>query len=741
MIGVNIRYFKKVLSVLMMVMMVASVVSYVNISNTKTAMADDETIPTTFTFYDDKVVAIDGSFTTYSITGTTVKIEGEGDYYFTGSCKDGNIIVKKGTKGVTLYLDGLNLTATETAPIVCNKSTTVTIIRCANTFNYLMDSEKNNDDEYPENADAEKAVIKTKDGSHLTLDGDGYLTVSAYGKNGIKATGESTLTLQGGGYVNVFSNVNDAIAAENVLNIYSGGYGISAADVGIHSDKELNIGKYGEEDQPSFECYDAKEWIQAATVNIFGTSNMYAKCRNDGINAANKDLTDYNFEVNIYDGKIYLDAGDDAIDSNGDINIYGGDITAYSGLNSDSTPFDCDNDFNVYGGTVFGLGMSGGAKVPVNCDNYYVDSSGTPYGVDDLFEIYTNETGLTNSYTGKKNANYLFYYPYNTDDTYLYYEPYVPSIYYMVHVQTFGWEKDWLSNGETSGTVGKAKRLEGIKIKLEDYCNYSGSVEYMTHIQTYGWESQWKKDGEVSGTVGKAKRLEAIKIRLTGELADRYSVYYRVQAQKIGWLGWCQDGSAAGTAGYGYRLEAIQILLNMKNSFQYDNFINSYYDKNKIPTIGYKTQVQSSGWEKNYVTNGATSGTVGKAKRLEAIKIEIIKNPLGYSGNVEYTTHVQKQGWQKFVKNGALSGTVGKALRLEAIKIRLTGELADYLDVYYRVQAQNVGWMGWAKNGDPAGTADYGYRLEAIQIVLAYKNTPAPGSTANCYFDSKNAVG
>ena len=112
-----------------------------------------------------------------------------------------------------------------------------------------------------------------------------------------------------------------------------------------------------------------------------------------------------------------------------------------------------------------------------------------------------------------------------------------------------------------------------------------------------------------------------------------------------------------------------------------------------------------------------------------------------YSGDVEYTTHVQKQGWQKFVKNGALSGTVGKALRLEAIKIRLTGELADYLDVYYRVQAQNVGWMGWAKNGDPAGTADYGYRLEAIQIVLAYKNTPAPGSTANCYFDSKNAVG
>ena len=96
---------------------------------------------------------------------------------------------------------------------------------------------------------------------------------------------------------------------------------------------------------------------------------------------------------------------------------------------------------------------------------------------------------------------------------------------------------------------------------------------------TYVWEKKYAQDGAVSGTVGKGLRLEAIEINLTGDLAEKYDVYYRVQAQKIGWLGWCQDGSAAGTAGYGYRLEAIQILLNMKNSFQYDN--------SSIPDAGY----------------------------------------------------------------------------------------------------------------------------------------------------------
>jgi uncharacterized protein YjdB len=75
-----------------------------------------------------------------------------------------------------------------------------------------------------------------------------------------------------------------------------------------------------------------------------------------------------------------------------------------------------------------------------------------------------------------------------------------------------------------------------------------------------------------------------------------------------------------------------------------------------------------------------------------------------------------------------MSGTSGRGLRLEAIQIKLTGEMANQYDVYYRVHAQNFGWLGWAKNGASAGTEGYGYRLEGIQIVLVKKGGSAPAS-------------
>ncbi len=142
-----------------------------------------------------------------------------------------------------------------------------------------------------------------------------------------------------------------------------------------------------------------------------------------------------------------------------------------------------------------------------------------------------------------------------------------PNVMYKTHVQTFGWQK-WVTNGQMSGTSGKAKRLEGINIKLSN-APYDGDIVYTTHVQKYGWKdgkpnadkSTWKKNGEMSGTNGEAKRLEAICIDLTGEMAEHYDVYYRVHAQTFGWLGWAKNGEESGTAGYAKRLEGIQIVL------------------------------------------------------------------------------------------------------------------------------------------------------------------------------------
>ena len=144
------------------------------------------------------------------------------------------------------------------------------------------------------------------------------------------------------------------------------------------------------------------------------------------------------------------------------------------------------------------------------------------------------------------------------------------------------------------------------------------------------------------------------------------------------------------------------------------------------PHVGYKSHVQTFGWEGSWIRDGALSGTVGQSKRLEGIQIQIENDAdLG----VEYRTHVQTYGWENAWRtDGAVSGTTGESKRLEAIQIRLTGKDAENYDIYYCVHAQHFGWLNWAKNGESAGTAGYSYRLEGIQIRLVKKGEAAPAN-------------
>ena len=118
----------------------------------------------------------------------------------------------------------------------------------------------------------------------------------------------------------------------------------------------------------------------------------------------------------------------------------------------------------------------------------------------------------------------------------------------------------------TNGITSEAARKETAWTEDGEIEVTVPSVMYKTHVQSFGWEKEWKKDGQMSGTSGKAKRLEAIRIELTGTISSYYDVYYRVHAQSYGWMGWAKNGETAGTAGLGKRLEAIQICLVEKGS-------------------------------------------------------------------------------------------------------------------------------------------------------------------------------
>lgn len=296
-------------------------------------------------------------------------------------------------------------------------------------------------------------------------------------------------------------------------------------------------------------------------------------------------------------------------------------------------------------------------------------------------------------------------------------------INYKTHVQSYGWQSA-ANNGYQSGTTGLSKRIEALKIEVGSGYGDLG-VEYSSHVQGIGWQDP-VTTGQLSGTEGQSKRLEAFRIKLTGTEAGKYDIYYRVHAQTFGWLGWAKNGESAGSQGYGKRLEAIQIVVKKKGEAAPGSTDGAF----KQLLLGYSSHVQTYGWQPT-VYDGAMSGTEGKSKRLEGIKISLPSNP--DQNQIRYKTHVQTYGWQDWVTGGNVSGTEGQAKRLEAICIELTDKMANNYDIYYRVHAQTYGWLGWAKNGEPAGSEGQSKRLEAIEIVLVDKGGNPPGTVGDAF--------
>ena len=290
------------------------------------------------------------------------------------------------------------------------------------------------------------------------------------------------------------------------------------------------------------------------------------------------------------------------------------------------------------------------------------------------------------------------------------------GIQYTTHCQTYGW-LPWSANGELNGTQGEAKRLEAIKIQLTGADKDKYDVYYRVHAQSYGWLG-WAKNGNPAGTAGYAKRLEGIQIVVLkkGEKAPGDN-YKNIDAKK----------AVHRTESYIAKPGVSPVVGSAATSNQSPNISGE-----ECVNVTYRTHVQTYGWQ-GWKYNGQMSGTSGKAKRLEGIEIRLTNKP--YNGSVVYTTHIQSYGWQGNMNNmstwkrdGEMSGTSGKAKRLEAICIDLTGEMKEHYDIYYRVHAQSYGWLSWAKNGAPAGTAGFSKRLEGIQIVLVPKGGQAPSN-------------
>lgn len=397
--------------------MACSMVSFEAFAYTDSGVYDN-----TFVFSDSGISASNDSGTGYKISGTDLTINASGTYVVSGKCVEGSITVKKGTTDVVLILDTLTLTSSSTAPVSVNKGAEATIVIKGTST--LTDSEnaanENSTDETV--ADAfEGAGIKVKSGSAVTLTGSGTLNVDGSScKNGIKGAatsvvtvGESasdtfTLNVKGannalaadgeliinGGNVNVTSSddgikaspddddteskgtvtinggnitVNasdDAVHAEEV-NIFGGDLTITAGNDGIKAENTLTIGK-ANGSGPDIDVTKSYEGFEGTNIVLRGGKGSIISS-DDGMNAANSDISNYTFQLDISGGEWYVNAGGDGVDSNGDMTISGGYTQIFGSADNGNGALDIGDrgcTLTYSGGTVAAFGMSTMAVVP-----------------------------------------------------------------------------------------------------------------------------------------------------------------------------------------------------------------------------------------------------------------------------------------------------------------------------------------------------------------------------------------
>ncbi len=276
---------------------------------------------------------------TMSDTNSSVEIDTSGTYIITGTCSEGNVVVKKNTKGVTLILKDLTLGCSTTAPVSLNKGSQVKVV-ISGTVNLTDNEDLSTEDT---NDDFGGAAIKVKAGADVYLTGSGTLNIDASGcKNGLKSNDDSgTAFVIDGPTINIDA-ANDGINAGYDLTILSGKITVTAADDGIHADRILTIGSSSK--KPTITVSSSVEALEGTEVIILN-GNIGVVATDDGINAANSDATyssEMDFLIDIEGGTIKVNAGADGLDSNGNINLIAGKLTIKSANNGGDAGLDYD---------------------------------------------------------------------------------------------------------------------------------------------------------------------------------------------------------------------------------------------------------------------------------------------------------------------------------------------------------------------------------------------------------------
>lgn len=319
------------------------------------------------------------------------------------------------------------------------------------------------------------------------------------------------------------------------------------------------------------------------------------------------------------------------------------------------------------------------------------------------------------------------------------------------------------SNGPANNESATSEPTEGNAVQdTEDVVEVNASEDADANATAEEeWTEEWASDGEPSVS---EQGITGVQMRLSDDLDQEYDIWYRGMTEDGTWLDWKCDGeslmdvdnellydlqvvistatSDGGVAPQGAEASeefAAATDERQAKTSQVNNTATAIEPIIEVeaisPSISYVAHVQRKGWL-DWVRDGATAGTMGEALRVEGFYFSLD----GAQGDVMCTAHVQGIGWQDEVSSGQLAGTEGESRRVEAIRLRLTGEIANTYDIWYRSYVQGTGWQAWVCNGAMSGTEGQSKRMEAIEVLLVKKGEAIPSSAGSDYEDSSSSA-
>ncbi len=302
----------------------------------------------TLTFTNDGITETVSS-SGYTIDGKSLTVTSDGTYRINGTCSEGKVEVSKSLSNVTLILDGLTLSNSDTAPIIVKKGSSV-LLKLSGTNTITNNEESSKETTDPDNF--EGAAIKVKSGSSLSIFGDGVLNAVGNAKNAIKGGAESSLQVDGGTIK--AEAVNNGIAFDGSIVINAGAFNVTSGNDAIKSEP------------------DEGDTASAGTVTINGGA-FTINAQSDGIQAAEKlTINNGTFNIKTLDGYKSSSFNKDTMSCKG--------LKASGNNDSETEPV---NELNINGGT-FNLNTADDA---VHSDGYCDITGGT-------FYIYTGDDGV-----------------------------------------------------------------------------------------------------------------------------------------------------------------------------------------------------------------------------------------------------------------------------------------------------------------------------------------------------------